>query len=290
MKASPRSMRRRALIAATALAPVAGSAWAQTTAAPARRKVIALVSAVGGELNIVRERMQAGTHMEPYVRASLPVKDLSVDAIVLRGLDRSIARKEPESERVFLRLNPLQLEDVLPQNRERVAIGRLATVFDSMPQRSQWDQIIVATPTYRFSERKGLASKLHGVGVYVRNLRGRRLNDVDFDDFGGEETINPNSGEVRRRSKQYVALYSYLQLWVLDARTLQVISSEPYLFDEKLFDPESTSIDVMAQLTPETLAEKLEIFVQRTSSLALTRSLGGVVEPGELKQVPSPRR
>lgn len=283
-------MRRRALIAATALAPLAGSAWAQTTAAPGRRKVIALVSAVGGELNIVRERMQAGTHMEPYVRASLPVKDLSVDAIVLRGLDRSIARKEPESERVFLRLNPLQLEDVLPQNRERVAIGRLATVFDSMPQRSQWDQIIVATPTYRFSERKGLASKLHGVGVYVRNLRGGRLNDVDLDDFGGEETINPNSGEVRRRSKQYVALYSYLQLWVLDARTLQVISSEPYLFDEKLFDPESTSIDVMAQLTPETLAEKLEIFVQRTSSLALTRSLGGVVEPGELKQVPPPRR
>jgi hypothetical protein len=89
---------------------------------------------------------------------------------VLRGMDRVIDRREPQSTRVFLRLSPGQLDDVPVHQREQAALDRLRNALQALPQRKDWDEIIVITPHYRFSEMQGLPSKLHGVGIYFNNL------------------------------------------------------------------------------------------------------------------------
>jgi hypothetical protein len=272
--------------------PCAFAQAAPASAAPV--KTIALVSAVGDQITYVRQRMQTGTHFEGYRRATLKIDDRSIDAAVLRGLDRVIARRHPDSQRVFLRLSSGELDGVLPEHRERVALDKLRAELAKLPQRETWDQIIVLTPYYRMSEMRGLASKLHGVGVYVQGM------DTNVGDFGnavtggqlsveGPETKLPD-GKPGVRSSKYIALYAYTQIWVLDAKTLAVIKNEPWMFDEKIYDPQSAALDVAKMLSPEQLAERFEAFTERAAGRALAQTMP-MVEAGELRQVgPAPAR
>jgi hypothetical protein len=283
------------LSACLTLAISVGPALAQTPpAGAAAPKTIALVSAVGDQITYVRQRMQTGTHFEGYRRATLNIDDRSIDAAVLRGLDRVIARRHPDSERVFLRLSSGQLDGVLPEHRERVALEKLRAELAKLPQRDTWDQIIVLTPYYRMSEMRGLASKLHGVGIYVQGM------DTNVGDFGnpvtggelaveGPETRLPD-GKPGVRSSKYIALYAYTQIWVLDAKTLAVLKNEPWMFDEKIYDPQSPVLDVAKMLSPEQLAERFEAFTERAAGRALAQTMP-MVEAGELRQVgPAPAK
>jgi len=271
-------------------------ACAQTppTASTPTPKTIALVSAVGDQITYVRQRMQTGTHFEGYRRATLNIDDRSIDAAVLRGLDQVIARRHPDSQRVFLRLSSGQLDGVKPEHRERVALEKLRAELAKLPQRNSWDQIIVLTPYYRMSEMRGLASKLHGVGIYVQGLdtnvggAGNPITGAELS-VEGAETRLPD-GKPGIRSSKYIALYAYTQIWVLDAKTLAVLKNEPWMFDEKIYDPESAALDVAKMLSPEQLAERFEAFTERAAGRALAQTMP-MVEAGELRQVgPAPAK
>lgn len=294
MRPRLQSFRLRNLALSLLLLTIA-QAGVASDSAPAP-KAFALVSAVGDQITYVRQRMQTGTHFEGYRRATLAIDDRSIDAAVLRGLDRVIARRHPDSTRVFLRLTSGQLDGVPPEQRERVALEKLRAELAKLPQREKWDQFIVLTPHYRMSEMRGLAGKLHGVGVYVQGLD-TNLGGLDGTLTGGEITVDgPETklpdGKPGVRSSRYIALYAYTQIWVLDAKTLAVIRNEPWLFDEKIYDPNSTAVDIGKMLSPEQLAERFEAFTERAAGRALAQTMP-MVEPGELKVVepdrPSPR-
>jgi hypothetical protein len=205
--------------------------------------------------------------------------DHTLDAIVLRGLDRVIARREPNSERVFMRLNPVLLEGIAPADRERVAFERLTAEISTWPQRQQWERIVIVTPHYRAFERAGLGSKLHGVGLFVQDLN----NNTEFD------VIEPDGTPGVKQRSRYVALYYYAQVSVLDARTLQVIESQPWLIDEKIHDSKAASIHIGNSINPDVLAERIEHFAESASNTALARTLRGVVEVKDIKPVgPAP--
>jgi hypothetical protein len=283
-----------ALALGLALLATAQSAIAATPAPPP--KTFALVSAIGDQISYVRQRMQTGTHLEGYRRATLAINDGAVDMAVLRGLDRVIARRHPDSTRVFLRLASGQFDGVPPAERERAALDKLRAELAKLPQREKWDQFIVLTPHYRMSEMRGLASKLHGVGIYVQGLD-TNLGGLDGTLTGGELTVEgPETrlpdGKPGVRSSRYIALYAYTQIWVLDAKTLAVVRNEPWLFDEKIYDPDSTAVDIGKMLSPEQLAERFEAFTERAAGRALAQTMP-MVEPGELKVVepdrPPPR-
>lgn len=286
-------MRRQALpICIALLLSATGPAFAQSTspAQAAGPKTFALVSAVGDQITYVRQRMQTGTLFEGYRRATMQINDRAVDSAVLRGLDRVIARRHPDSQRVFLRLTPGQLDGVLPEHRERVALDKLREELQKLPQRSQWDQIIVLTPHYRLSEMRGLASKLHGIGIYVQGMDTNLDNLGTGPDVGGQvavegETTRTPDGKPGQRSSKYIALYAYTQIWVLDAKTLAVIKNDPWLIDEKIYDPDSEALDVGKMMSPEKLAERFESFAERAAGRALASSIPSV-EPGEMKEVP----
>jgi len=283
-----------ALAAIVALFATAGAARCETpasTAAKSAPKTYALVSAVGDRITYVRQRMQTGTSLEGYSRATLSMSDRSVDVAVLRGMDRVLARREPDSQRVFLRLSAGELDGVLPEDRERVALEKLRAELQKLPQRTQWDRIYIITPHYRISEMRGLAGKLHGVGIYVQGLE-TNVDGPNNPITGGQLTIEgPETklpdGQPGVRSSKYVALYSHTQMWVLDAKTLGVIANESWLFDEKIYDPQSEALDVAKMLSPEQLAERFESFAERAAGRALAQTVP-IVEPGEPRIVDRP--
>lgn len=239
------------------------------------KPVVALASAIGGQLSMVFQKTQTGSNMEPFERDTLPMPDHTLDAIVLRGLDRVVTRSSPDSERVFMRLNPVLLEDIAPQDREKVALARLVEEMRGWPQRQQWDRIIVVTPHYRGFERAGLGSKLHGIGLYIPNQN----NTAEYD------VIEPDGTPGVRRRSTYVALYYYAMLVVLDAKSLRVLDSQPWLIDEKIHDSKSESLNIAKSIPPDLLAERIEVFAEKASNVALTRTLNGLVVPGDLREV-----
>lgn len=241
------------------------------------KAIYALASAIGGELGYVIAKEEVGSRMDPYERHSLPFPDYTLDAIVLRGLDRVIGRRFPDTDRVFMRLRPAQLADVAPPDRERVAFERLTAELQKMPQRKDWDRIVVVTPLYRAYERAGLGSRLHGVGMYVQDLHSS---------YAQYDVIEPDGTPGQQRRTRYLALYYYAKLFILDAKTLQVLESAPWLIDEKIHDSRSDAVNIALSLSAEQLARRLESFVETASNRALASTLGGTVEGGPLKTVP----
>src|SRR5262249_16835924 len=145
------------------------------TEEPAKPHVYALVSAIGTEFNVVRQRPHVGSNLSPYRRYTVPATDTSVDAAVLRGLDRAVATEDPGSERVFMRLNPDEVKDVYPYQRGEVLQGKVMQALATMPERKNWHRIILVTPRFLNVEREGMGPKLHGIGVYIQPL-GRNLD------------------------------------------------------------------------------------------------------------------
>jgi hypothetical protein len=283
------------IVAACVLALAAVPAWAET---PERPKTYALVSAVGDQIAIIRARRNTGSHFEGYVRSTVAARDGVVDLAILRGMDQAIERREPQSTRVFLRLSAGQLDDVPPERREQAAMQRLREQLEAMPQRRDWDEIVVITPHFRLLEIQGLPSKVQGVGIYFNNL----ANDADQtlsqsgaqseapgNAPGGERVVGLD-GKPAGRSWRYVALFSYTKVWFLDAKTLQVTHSEPWIVNQKIYDPQSTALDVGKMFTPEELVKSFETFVERTANHAVT-PLRPTVEPGQPRLIdPEPAR
>ncbi|MDQ3214908.1 MAG: hypothetical protein M3P99_02335 [Pseudomonadota bacterium] len=253
-----------------------------------KKAVFAIASAIGGQLSYIVAKQQVGSHLDPYERTSLAVPDHSLDAIVMRGIDRVVARRFPETNRVFMRLNPAELEGVSPPDRERVAFDRLTAELQKMPAREEWDRIVIVTPHYRGFERAGLGSKLHGVGLFVQDLNGGSSGDTGPWE-GKYDVVEPDGSPGLQRRSRYVALYYYAKLFILDAKTLQVLESAPWLIDEKIHDSSSDAINIARSLSIEQLSSRLEVFAEKASGEALARTLGGVVVPGEIKPVPQGR-
>jgi hypothetical protein len=267
----------------------AGAQAPGTDVPPAKPRTYALVAAIGDKFTYVRQKQGTGSHLDPITRQQVNVMDNALNLSALRGLDKALNETEPESKRVFLSLNAAEMDGVLPQDREKVAIGKVVAALEKMPQRADWDKILVVTPSFRYSEFNGMGGKLHGFGVYSQPLYSGSLGsgdstDTNFELQGESEVVTPENESTR--SKRYVAPFSYMDLYVLDARTMLVLEKRERFDNQKLFDPKSTAIDVDNTITREHLAARLEALVERSVGRALKQTeIGTKVEMGELKQV-----
>lgn len=244
--------------------------------AEAKKRTVVLISAVGDQFTYLRQKESVGSHLEPYTRRVVKVANGQLDNIVLRGLDRAYTAQDPEASKVFMRLAAPEMEGVLPQDREKVAIDKILEQL-AKTDRTGWDLIIAVTPAWQFSATGGMGSKLQGLGLYVQPLENTQ-GDFDSELGGTEEfmTSDPNDRAQKKKSNIYVAPYSYTQLWVIDPRTLKVISKDTQKQHTKLFDPNSASLDVQKQMTVDMLATQIEGFVERASAKALKDAIGTV--------------
>jgi len=263
-------------------APETAVALAKPAAAAAEKKqVFALVSAVGDQFTYVRQRESTGSNIiDNNNRRTLKAQNNGLNLSVLRGLDTAIGNAHPDSERVYISLNPAEMEGVLPQNREAVAIGKIVSELEKRPERATWDKIIVATPTFLLSERSGMGPKLHGLGVYVQPLTGGRATDsenleIDVSAQGESDTTNPEDGK-KKKSKIYVAPYSYIAVYVIDPKTMRVIEKNTRHDFQKLNDPTSTALDVGRSIPLDVLANSVGALIERSAARAVSGTEFGV--------------
>ena len=273
-------------LAACTSAAAQPSAAPQTAAVP-KPKVYALISAVGDQFTYVTQRQSVGSNvLDNFRREVEKVPNNALNASILKGLDRAIEQKDPGSVRILATLNALEMEGVHPTDREKVAMKKLLAALETLPQRKDWDTIIVVTPKFQFSGRKGMGTKLEGIGVYVQPLESGSLSGDDGAEIlgsEGEETITPE-GKPGKRSSRYVAPYNYTQTWVFDAKTLKVLESSARYEFQRIFDNESTAINVARSISVEKLGEILSNFVERSVARGVGEALPSV-EIGEIKPV-----
>ncbi|MFN3304099.1 MAG: hypothetical protein ACK44A_10305 [Roseateles sp.] len=264
-----------------ALTTFALGAWAQ---APDKPPTVALVAAVGDQLDVVRHRERTSSHLEPFSRKSLSINGQALNAAVLRGLDDAFAEEEPGARRVLLSWTaPAELQQRLAtaqgKERETLVLAALQEHLRALPARAEWDRIEAVLPSYFFSGVSGMGTKLSGMGFYVQPLdQGVRVSPWDGDaeavdslttdaetaGGAGHRTINPHTGEVGS-SATYVAAYMYCQRVTLDARTLQVLSRKRQLDNVKYADPQATALDVGDQIPLRVMADKLLRLAERSA-------------------------
>ncbi len=254
---------------------------AQATDA-AKKPIFALVAAVGDQFTYVRQKQSTGSNIiDNNTRKTVKVESNVLNLAVLRGLDTAMANAQPDSERIFITLNPGSMEDVPPQKREEAALAKIISELERVPQRMTWEKIIVATPKYLQAERMGMGPKLHGLGIYVQPLTGSTLEgqegnpDIDVSGQGLSDTTNPEDGK-KNQSKIYVAPYSYIQVYVLDAKTLRVLEKNARHDFTKLNDPTSIALDVGRSIPPEMLAKSIGALIERSAARAVGETEVGV--------------
>ena len=265
------------------VAAVAATAAATSATVPATGKTFALVSAVGDQFQMVRQKEQVGSHLENFSRQTLTVPDQALNHAVLRGLDRAVAAEYPDSNRVFLAVrSDMAIQAAYPQDREALTMKRVLDLMETHPARKDWDQIIVVVPKWLMSERQGMGSKLSGIGIYVQPLG--PLSE-GFDDGLMSDSVE-NTDRESTQSRRFVAPFFYVQVTTLDAKTMKVIKSESRYDFRKIVNKDSSSLDVMAAFTPEQLATHVERFVE-TSALRSVTNQSGSVEIGTVRTLPT---
>ena len=264
--------------AAEASAPAAATAL--PLAAPGKAKTIALLAAVGDQFSYVRQKESVGSNLEPFIRQNITAPDQLLNRMVLKGMDKAVAAEYPGAEVVMMSLRPDPPElKILPQNREAHTMGRVMAMLQSYPDRMRWDEIMVVTPKWLMSERKGMGSKLSGIGIYVQPL-GSGKDTTESDSLDDE--VRDAGESQKQRSKRFVAPFFYIQVTVLDAKTLKVLRTDERYDYRKLVNSDSAALDVQASFTPEELGAQLERFVE-TASRKLVVDRAGSVEIGPLK-------
>ena len=249
----------------------------------------ALVSAIGSTLSYVKPRFSTGTHMEPWQRAELKVPNKALDAAALRGLENVVRASDPAARFVYLRLNPDEYKDVDGPFKGEVAVGKLASAFERMPERKDWYRILVVTPRYVANERAGMGAKLSGIGIYVQTME-RSMVAADGSTIADPITDDPDiqgttpDGKPLRIEGAFVAPFFYTKLWVIDAQTLQVLNTSERFDAQKIRDPTVAATRIEAEVPPEKLGPIVETFVEQASTRAAQNALG-VVTVGEPKVV-----
>ncbi len=249
-------------------------------------KVYALVSAVGEKFTIVSAVHSTGSHLEPYRRTTTQVTNNILNRLALQGLDKAIAHIDPDSKRIYLALPAAQMDEVAPSQREGVAISEIVSALEGMPERLEWDRIVVATPAYRAQAVDGMASKLQGLGVFWQPLCQSDYTSCDyrFHPPSGPNALTPQNKAIKANS--FVAPFSNIEVWVLDPKTLAVIDKQQVFDNQKLADATADILDISEKGNREFLMSRIVNLIELSIDEAVKHTeLAGKVEVGEPKLV-----
>lgn len=261
-----------------------GQATSQTVNA-AKPKVYALVAAIGEKFSIVYAVPRTG-YLEPYRRSTIQVTNNILNRVALQGLDKAIANIDPDSKRIYLALPAARMDEVAPSQRETVAISSIVSALEKMPQRLEWDRIVVVTPAYRAQEVDGMAGKLQGFGVFWQPLC---QSDVTSCSYGfhppsGPVALTPENKVIK--TNQFVAPFSNIEVWVLDPKTLAVLDKQLEFDNQKLADATARIPDVSQSVNREFIVSRISSLIELSINEAVKHTeLSGKVEVGEPKVV-----
>jgi hypothetical protein len=271
-------------------------AWAATDAQPEKPKVHAMVAAVGEQFTIMTALRNTGSHLSPYRGDSFKVKANFLNYSVLRTLDKAMAAIDPDSTRIYMTLPSVKMDAAEKWEREDVALHEVEASLQAAPERAQWDRIIVVTPAYRPYEANGLGGRLIGIGIFYQPIcRSRSCSSNTLRDTDSPAAVTPDDKPIRAYT--YVAPYSFLDIWVLDAKTFAVIDRIRTYDSTKVFDPRAASfglfgdLDIHHNVSAEDQAKyvfrTLETSVEKAVARSEVLNQGGIVNVGDTKEVKS---
>jgi hypothetical protein len=277
----------------------AGQAPAQPVEEPAKAtkpRVYALLAAVGDQFTVVSEVSRTGTHLSPYVRRTDQIPNDVLNRLALHSLDQAIARIDPESKRIYLALPAISMNGVAPSERGSVALSRIRALLDKMQQRLDWDRIVIVTPAYRALELDGLGTKQQGFGMFAEtqcqgSCGGPRSQDqvraLASEPSDGIDAITSEDKPIKART--FLAPFSYLEVWVLDPKTLAVLDRQQGFDSQKLAEPAERPLDVAGDAGQRYLAMRIASLIDLSLGEAVKRSeinaRRGSVEIGTVKEV-----
>jgi hypothetical protein len=278
----------------------AGQALGQSATDPAtnaKPKVYGLVAAVGAQFSLVSEGPTTGTHLSPYRRTTTDVPYDLLNRMALHSLDDAVAAIDPASQRIYMSMAAKEMEGVVAAKREDVAISNVVAALQKMPERLNWDRIIVATPAYRALAKNGLGSKLQGIGVFSEPMcQAGCANPFAPLNVGWLDSEPPDGWDAVRsddkatKARTYLAPFSYIAVWILDPKTLAIIDRQQGFDSQKLAEPKwRPQLDVDQADTQKYLASRIFNLVEMSIGDALKRSElvtgHGSVEVGDVKEV-----
>jgi hypothetical protein len=207
-------------------------------------RVYALVAAVGEHFDQVHEVSSTGSHLSPYRHKASMVSNNLLNRLALHSLDKAIATIDPAGTRIYLALPPAQMDGVAPWERDNVAIAAVLAALEKMPQRMEWDRIVVATPAYRGLTQNGMASKLQGFGIFNQQLCQGGCGSPFVPGPGPALAPEPPDGidaitmdDTPIKARTFIAPFSYIDVWVLDPKTLAVLDKQQGFDSQKLAEP-----------------------------------------------------
>ena len=251
-------------------------------------KSIAVLAASGDQFQYVRRKAAAASRIEPFVRQWVTMPGNVLNMMVLRGMNRALTGQYPDAALTLLTLMPTP-EDraVLPQQRESYTMKRVMDYLTPLPERSKWDQIFVVTPKWLMDERKGMGTRLSGIGLFVQPVASNLDEAMEVGALD-DDVRDVTSAEFKKpRSGTYVAPFFYMQVTVLDAKTLAVIRHEARYDFRKIINSESVALDVEKSLTPQQLVSEIERFVENAARRMIVDK-EGTVDIGTVRVLPAP--
>jgi hypothetical protein len=267
-----------------------GPAYGQAVTEPAnaiKPRVYALVAAVGEQFSFVSEVQSTGSHLSPYRRRIVEVPDNILNRLALHGLDKAIANIDPDSKRIYMALPAAQMAGIALSDREGVAISKIVSELEKMPQRLEWDRIVIATPAYRALELNGLASRLQGFGLFSQPLCQGRCGD-DLHQLGQDGVDAVTSEDKTIRARTYIAPFSYIEVWVLDPKSMAILDKRRGFDSQKPADPSYKPLDLSQSVGQKYVAGRISSLIELSFGEAVMHSelnRRGKVEVGEPKVV-----
>ena len=86
----------------------------------------------------------------------------------MHSLDVAIENVDPESQRVYLSLSAVPMDGVPAPKQDSFALGIIVAELEKIPERLNWDRIVIATPAYESLARNGMPGKIQGFGMFAR--------------------------------------------------------------------------------------------------------------------------
>ena len=291
----------RALIVATSLSLVSAAAWTQTPAAdepapPAKTRVYALLAAMGEQFTVVTEVSRTGTHLAPYQRHTEEFPHEMLNAVALHSMDQAVARVDPNSKRIYMTAPVVALDRVAPDERETFVVEQIKHALEPMPQRAEWDRIIIAMPAYRAFALDGMPSALQGFGLFAETQCQAgcggfglfaQLRALDPEPPDGVDAVTSEDKPIKART--FLAPFSYIAIWILDPKTLAVLDRQEGFNNQKLAQPLNKPLDVSTVDGQRYIAMRISNLIDFSIGEAVTNSVvnarRGIVEHGPVKEV-----
>ena len=231
-------------------------------------KTYAVVTMVGNRLSFVSRRVSVGTHLDHYDRRTQAVADDTLAAVVLRTMANAVVAVAPsaKTERLEIELPP-------PRGEESVAGDELLAEARETLKRTAagraWDFIVLLGARQQFEPVHLMGPNLEGLGFYVDPGTSRGYRPLRID-------------ENTARADRFISPFVSSQVWLLDAKTLDVMATQPIFGYCRSMNFKSDSLDPWQSFDSEQMLRILTLSIQHDvgeGTKAVMRKGFGMPEP-----------